>query len=154
MTDSLRHSISDIRDISPKLNAATDRASETVVRVEQFLNDECGIGLAAQCQVDAVQISEGKQRITYLSYARVGGKFRIAVETEIYCEFTNDQGFADQSWEQEDLKPWVNCPRDMKVEAFPMLPDLLEAVAEKAKKAVKAVEDSVAAVDKILAALE
>jgi hypothetical protein len=55
----------------------------------------------------------------------------------------NDLGSQDVACEDIDETPWAQCPRDVKLDTFPKLPDLLKAIideAEKASEKVRATE--------------
>ena len=78
MTQQLKKSVERIRELSPQLNAATDDANRVVAAVEQFLNEDCKVGIPAG--VVAVYAAEDSQDAAMtLGYWRVQGKYRIAV---------------------------------------------------------------------------
>ena len=48
MTDELKRRMAKLREIAPRLNAATDQASKLVAQVEKFLVEELHIGVSAE----------------------------------------------------------------------------------------------------------
>jgi hypothetical protein len=52
MTDDLRKSVSILQELSPKLNKLSDQAVDTVKLVEQFLNEQCSLGIKASVCVE------------------------------------------------------------------------------------------------------
>jgi len=150
MTEELRKSIERIRSLAPDLNKATDEAQKVVARVEQFL-DGCGIGVTAEAQFSNEDLDENMSRQRQLSYARVAGKFRIAV-TATLCEMLEN---TTKFMPDEDNPPiaWGSCPRDIKLESFGRLPELLEKIADRASELSQAATDTTKTVKEILDAV-
>ena len=137
----LPDAVQSLRSISPRLNAITDRANETVRDVEQFLNDECSIGLPAFTVISFDNGDEEDYAGTYLGYVRVGPKYRIAVAT------------LDNASNIQSVKPWTDCSREEKLESFGKLPDLLARIAERAEEQIQTAEKAAKTVADTLAAL-
>jgi hypothetical protein len=138
MADALSTSIELLRSASPRLNEATTQAGDVVRRVEDFLNDECKLGVTA-C-VAVVQDDEAEWG-TYLEYRRVGGKFRIAVVD------------SDFRGENETVKPWSDCSREEKLRSFQHLPQLITKVAEEVQRSIDAVSETGRTVTALMKAL-
>lgn len=94
-----------------KLNAACDAMAERVRAVETFLTDN-GVGVPCEVGGDGIR----------LGYGRVGAKFRVYFATE------------------GGRVPWSDASRASKIESFPLLPDLLAAVAKSLGEATETVE--------------
>jgi hypothetical protein len=115
----LREAIESLRKLSPALNQITDTANITVREIEQFLNEECSIGICASVSVPSLN---DEQIDSYLEYRRVGPRFRIALVE------TNSADGRDFS-----VKPWADCPRHEKLESIKHIGELLNAIAVKAQ---------------------
>jgi hypothetical protein len=137
----LSTSIDKLRKSASRLNRITDQASETVKEVEAFLNKECSAGVQAFVKIK--EIGEEEDSAAYwLEYRRVGQKYRIAV-TKTYPMGPPD----------EDVKPWSDCARDVKLEAITKLPDLIQEIAKKLDEQIVAAEAGVNAAVAVLVAL-
>src|SRR5262245_14975669 len=107
----LRESLETLRKLTPRINAVTDLAAETVREVESFLSDECSAGIPAR--VLAEDYDPSSEAGLFLEYRRVGSRFRIAV-----VELAEDGS-------DEFEKPWTDCARTLKLKTFRLLPTLL-----------------------------
>jgi hypothetical protein len=132
---SLNQSLNRLRGLAPELNKTSDEAARLVLQVETLLTKELAIGVVAEVAVHSRQLSAKKVEFTSLAHTRLDGKFRIAVVVERRTEFVNDRNFPDYAWETVSETPWAECPRDVKLETFPKLPDLLKSIIENAEKA-------------------
>ena len=160
MTEKLNTSIRDLRKLAPKLNQATDKATAAVDRVEKFLNEELSIGLPVKVFVryeviEPLDDGRAQRKNIYLSYDRVDGKFRIAIETRL--ETQDNVGVAvvddDSSEHCESIHAWVSCPRAVKLAAFERLPGLLSKLTDRAQEATEQTDATAKTVSEILAAL-
>jgi hypothetical protein len=131
----LRQSIQKLRSLAPELNEAANEAVKIVQEVENLLTKELSLGIKAEVEVSVIQISENKCEFTSLAHCRVNDKFRIAVVVERRIEVMDDRGYKDYRWKTISETPWAECPRDVKLETFQKLPELLEKLVEEAKKA-------------------
>ena len=146
-TDELRQSVERLRALSPKLNEATDNASELIAAVETFLNDDCSIGLPASVVTN--RTLDDEQMFTEfftVSYERWGGKFRIVVELAHGCDPTGEMSIIVN-------KAWDQCPRDLKLKALQQLPELLNKVADEAEKVIGETSKTTEVISDMLAAL-
>lgn len=121
----LREAVESLRKLTPRLNDVTNLANETVRKVEAFLNDQLSVGVEALVKVKS---NPEDYEATYLEYRRVGGKFRIAV-----CN-------TDPDGVESGLKPWSDCTRDVKLETFAKLPELLINVAHQVQQEISKTE--------------
>ncbi len=165
MTEDLKKAIESLREVSPKLNAATDEANRVVALVEEFLNDECSIGLPVEREVpelfervrDFDQTGETMGRAIYLAYERLGDKYRIVLKTVAQTLVADEDDRYNPEW--EDGEPgkkiaWPEATRNQKLLSFPILLDLLMGIASQANKCIKGVAETTEAVEKILGALK
>lgn len=141
MKKPLSSAVDALRSASAHLNAASDRAAETVRAVEKFLGEECRVGVTAHVLVDSYfEEQVGLEVATYLSYERIGNHFRIAVGTAI-------------DGQPDGAKPWSDCSRDDKLETIEKLPELLAAVSEAVQARVAKADEAARAADEMLAQL-
>ena len=152
MNEQLRESIELIRHHATGLNEVTDDAQAIVARVEKFLN-ECSIGLAADVEFDEVDAGPKTSRCRCLSYARVDGKYRIAVTTHLFLDHGEPQ--LNRYWSDPDNPPksWGSCRRETKLASFKVLPELLTTIAEQAgntPQTVNETNETVAKLKKLL----
>jgi len=145
MTERLSTSIREIRDLTPKLNVSTDAAKRVVAAVERFL-EETNVGVPA-----GIQASDDGKRVLYLSYERVGDRFRIAVD--VY-EREPGEAEGEPAMSLLESKAWNEASRAEKLATFVKLPELLNQIADTMRSHVESVGQTVETVDSILAALE
>ena len=78
MTDELRRRMARLREIAPRVNAATDQASKLVALVEKFLVEELRIGVSAEVCYEELPAGNDEDnralRIRHaLAFGRSGG---------------------------------------------------------------------------------
>lgn len=159
MTDQVTTAIEQIRELSPKLNAATDEAAETIRLVNEFLA-EASIGLPCEIVAESNAVDEDEDEdnggggrafvYTSLAYDRLFGEYRILVRIERVTDGAGLPNYGKILSEQD----WQSCPRDLKLKTFEKLPELLEKIAEKAKESIEATSATAATVRKITAAIK
>lgn len=152
MSNSLKDSVETLRQVTPRLNRATDKANQTVQAIEKFLNDECGLGMPA-----AVFGDDTDNGYVEIGYQRVGGRFRIAVREWTYIRDHDGEFVEDEDGEKRaktsDWIAWSECGRTTKLLAFPKLPYLLEKLGASLKNIVACVNETAEAAAQILDAL-
>ena len=112
-----------IRELAPQINAATDEANATVMRVEKFLNDECSVGLP-----ESVVVGKRDSGMS-LIYERIDGKYRIGLRLATTCNVS--------------VIAWPSCERRHKAWAIVYLPVLLQKIAKHMGETVEVIEQSV-----------
>jgi hypothetical protein len=142
MTDELRRRMAKLREIAPRLNAATDQASKLVALVEKFLVEEIRIGVSAEvCYEELPAGTEDDHhalRIRHsLAFGRSGASFRIHVLRETVA--MDDGASAPTTLAQERIL-WPSCSRETKLKAFEKLPELLDKIIEEAERLAQASE--------------
>src|SRR6266516_4647984 len=111
-----KESILQLRKTSARLNEFTDLANSTIGTLEKFLNEICSIGLPVS--VDAWEDDRTRLR---LAYARIGGKFRIAIIEEKKSADDLPVDSHKPHWQEVDTRAWSEAPRGDKSRAFPAL---------------------------------
>jgi hypothetical protein len=142
MTDELKRRMAKLRDLAPRLNAATDQASRLVAAVEKFLVEELHIGVSAEvCYEELLAGNDGDDRMLRirhsLAFGRGGGAFRIHVLKETVA--VDDGAGARATLEQERIL-WPSCSRETRLKAFEKLPELLDRIIEEAERLAEASE--------------
>src|SRR4051812_18237487 len=111
--------IARLRSLTPQLNAVTDRATKLVVAVEQFLNDECQLGIPAYIEMDEWQEDGDSVRYgTRLEYGKWEGKLRLLV-----CDY---EAPCNGPMYFTERMPWINATRSKKLATIPGIRDLME----------------------------
>ncbi len=136
MTDELKRRMAKLREIAPRLNAATDQASKLVAMVEKFLVEELHIGVSAEACYEELPAGtdEDNHALTIrhsLAFCRGGGSFRIHVVKETVA--VADRASARTTYAQERTL-WPSCSRETKLKAFEKLPELLDKIIEEAER--------------------
>lgn len=140
MSDALSSAVSKLRTSSARLNQLTDDAAATVKEVEDFLGRECSIGIPSYLQIQ--KAAEPGDDDVFLAYCRIGSSFRIA---HVRCPYDGS--------ENEYVKPWSDCSRDVKLETIKKLPDLLTAIAKNVDDRIEEAEKTMRSVSQVLQSL-
>ena len=141
MSDDMSERLSRIRESATLLNELCDQGAESVRALEEFLANECSVGV--ECQVNVWREEEFNEygsayRCDYceLCYGRFGTKFRV------FLKWTSSDDRGDGN-----TKAWAECTRADKLKSLPLLADLVEAIertlqdrVEKAQLAVSLVQ--------------
>lgn len=140
-----------LRSMATSLHAATAEAAAVVSAVEQFLGDELCIGVSGASRPFESQRAIGedeRERLvtSHLAFGRVAGRDRIYV-----LKATLEKAEWKEHFTQvvaEERTPWNACPREVKLQSFALLPELLgnlaarvEEVASQTTRTVHAVRD-------------
>lgn len=152
MTDELRRRMARLRELAPRLNAATDQASRLVAAVEKFLVEEIRLGVSAEVAYEEVPAgADDDGRVIgirhSLAFGRGGGSFRIHVLRETVAE--GDGTSARTVLGQERIL-WPSCAREMKLRAFEKLPELLDRIIAEAERLAGTSEATRARVEEMI----
>ena len=139
----------------PRRSAATDDAGRIVKAVEEFLTDVCHVGITGRVVIHEHPTGldhrgeggDNHQRRVQLVYRRFDedGKFRIFIdENEMHYE---DAGYDD---ERAIETLWHNCPRDLKLQSYEKLPELLDLLIQQVEQRVERTRISTAAINGIM----
>ncbi len=154
--------MSTLRTISPELNRITDEANALVQKVESLLASlSLGIPAAVHVRRESTCEAPDSQGLVtiravdvYLEYRRIDKKFGLAV---VRTQSTRRQVNPDDGSvmvQDLDVTPWASCSRDLKLESFAKVPDLIAAIAEKAGGYIERVKAAGDTVRELVKALE
>jgi len=132
MGQELREDLNRLRGIAEQLNATTVEAAAVVQAVDQFLGEELCVGVTAASRPFESQRALGDDNrelvvTTHLAFGRVQGKDRIYV-----LKATLEKNEWKENFTKivaEDRTPWADCSREVKLQSFAMLPELLGNLA-------------------------
>lgn len=140
MSDALSSAVSKLRTSSARLNQLTDDAAATVKQVEEFLGQECSIGIPAYVHIR--QATKPGETDEYFEYRQMESGFRFVYVTAPF-----------NSPDDEHVKLWSNCSRKVKLEAIKKLPDLLAEIAKKVDDRIEQAEKTMESVSQALHSL-
>jgi hypothetical protein len=134
MAQELYEGIDSLTAILPQLNTAMAEATAVVHAVDQFLAEELAVGpFVASRPFDTQRAigDDGRELLvtSHLACGRVAGKYRIHVlsatlgRAEGKDQFTQIVG--------EEKTPWLSCSREVRLQSFAMLPEVLSLLAAK-----------------------
>jgi hypothetical protein len=155
MSAKLRQQIESLRSLAPLLNNATDEAAQVVQAVEQFLGEQLSLGVSAESGAFEQQprTIDGTEHLTVscLAYGRLAGKYRLHVL--ITTERQNLATPWDNGIISSEQTAWSSCPREVKLQSFSKLPELLGILAEKADQLAREVSETSTTVRDLLSAI-
>lgn len=127
--EDLQSRLDRIAEIVPSLNSAADEATKIIDEVDSFLS-KLNVGISAE--VEFREEIDDQHCTHYLAYARVGREYGIHVlsvtrNKNRYGDFTDNDMSASRD-------PWSSCPREWKLEAIAVLPQLLDEIVSKAEE--------------------
>lgn len=153
MAQDLRGDQDSLRIMTRSLNSALAEAGAVVQAVDHFLGEELGIGITAASRAfdsqRAVGDDDREMLVTsHLAYGRVSGKNRLYVLTA-----TLDKNEWKEPYTQiiaEERTPWAACSREVKLQSFAMLPELLGSLATRVEEVASQTAKTVEAVRELL----
>jgi hypothetical protein len=137
MGQDLQEDADRLRGVVAQLNAAAAEAAAVVQAVDLFLGDELAIGVSAASRpFDTQRVQgngDGELVLTaHLAYGRVQGKDRLHVLKATHEKNDWNEDFTKTI--SEDRTPWPACPREVKLQSFAKLPELLTNLANKVEE--------------------
>lgn len=161
MSESLKKKLARLQEIAPKLNMASDNADALVRVVEKLIGDDLSLGIPAESgpfSILAVRVEDDDEddadradRVSFrLVYGPIQGTYRIYVVRE--GTRAGPDPATDPGDDTERI-PWEGCPREIKLEAFLRLPEVLERIADKAQSLEFRARTTTRAVHKLLEAM-
>lgn len=134
MAQDLIDGLESLTAILPQLNTAMAEATAVVHAVDQFLAEELAVGpWVASRPFDSQRAigDDGRELLitSHLACGRVAGKYRLHVlnatldKSEGKDQFTQIVG--------EERTPWLSCSREVRLQSFSMLPEVLSQLASK-----------------------
>jgi hypothetical protein len=161
MTDELKAQVAALRAIAPRLNAASDEAFAVVRAVEEFLGSELSLGISAESSIFAQAPSQGDDEgdpemrlFSCLAYGRVGGVYQLHILEALSKKTVNTWGMEEWDPISRSQIPWSSCTREVKLESFEKLPELLRLIAHKAETLVEKTAATSATVRELLDAMK
>jgi hypothetical protein len=157
MSDEPRENLDALRGMATQLNAATTEAGMVVHAVDHFLSEELGVGVAAATRPFDSQRALGEDDrelvvTTHLAFGRVQGKERLYVlratleKNEWKENFTKIVG--------EERIAWSACSRELKLQSFVMLPELLGNLAVRVEEVANQTSKTTAIVRELIDAMK
>jgi hypothetical protein len=137
MGHELQENADTLRGIVAQLNTAAAEASAVVQAVDVFLGDELSIGVSASSRPFDTQRVTGDDDselvvTSHLAYGRVQGKERLHVLKATLAKNEWKEDFTKTV--AEDRIPWSSCSREVKLQSFVKLPELLSALATRVEE--------------------
>ncbi len=142
MSDALQRAVQKMRSSTKSLNTITDEIAETIQQVESFLNQTCSAGVYASVNVKTTSYAQAPEEYLELVYCRLGSRFRIAVSE-----------WWEVDPESRDIKAWVECSRDIKLETAKKLPDLILEISKQIHKRIEEAKITSIAVSHVMSTL-
>jgi hypothetical protein len=134
MADDLSVAFERLSTSTQRLNKACDAAAQTVRDVEAYL-EETQTGVEASTPVETIEYGEyGENQVdivlVYEKYKQ--GKYRITI-----CHYSEPSNEHDEG---VDRQAWSEATRDLKIQCFEKLPNLLIEIAKKVDERVAQAE--------------
>ena len=134
MAQDLIDGLESLTAILPQLNTAMAEATAVVHAVDQFLAEELAVGpWVASRPFDSQRAigDDGRELMitAHLACGRVAGKYRLHV-----LNATLDKSDGKDQFTQivgEERTPWLSCSREVRLQSFAMLPEVLSQLAAK-----------------------
>jgi hypothetical protein len=134
MAQDLHEGLDSLTAILPQLNSAVAEATAMVHAVDQFLAEELAVGpWVASRPFDTQRAigDDGRELLvtSHLACGRVAGKYRLHI-----LNATLDRAEGKDQFTQivgEERTPWLSCSREVRLQSFAMLPELLSLLASK-----------------------
>jgi hypothetical protein len=146
-----------LRGIVAQLNAAAAEAGTVVQAVDLFLGDELSIGVSAASRPFDSQRAVGDDGTelvvtSHLAYGRVQGKDRLHVlKSTLEKNAWQDDVSKAVS---EERTPWPACSRELKLQSFAKLPELLGTLAARVEEVTSQTARTVATVRSLIDAMK
>ncbi|MGE3819583.1 MAG: hypothetical protein AB7I30_09115 [Isosphaeraceae bacterium] len=134
MAQELSEGLESLSAILPQLNTAMAEATAVAHAVDQFLAEELPVGpWVASRPFDTQRAigDDGRELLVtaHLACGRVAGKYRLHV-----LNATLDRPDGKEQFTQivgEERTPWLSCSREVRLQSFAMLPEVLNLLAAK-----------------------
>ena len=144
MLDSIR----ELKSVSSRLNKSSDSLTSTLIQINDKLND---LNFGLTVWLDAPPLSSRliepslyhKKQHVYsveereiLGYAKLKNGWGLAVKevTSIHGYFEGDESCPYTNDMEGQIRPLLDCSRDLRVRSVELLPELFKLLKEKAEK--------------------
>ena len=153
MVQEFTDGLDSLTSILPQLNSAIAEATAIVHAVDQFLSEELAVGpWVASRPFDTQRAigDDGRELLvtSHLACGRVAGKYRLHI-----LNATLDRAEGKDQFTQiigEERTPWLSCSREVRLQSFSMLPELLALLASKVSEITSQTTKTVEAVRDVL----
>ena len=153
MVQEFSEGLDSLTAILPQLNSAIAEATAIVHAVDQFLSEELAVGpWVASRPFDTQRAigDDGRELLvtSHLACGRVAGKYRLHI-----LNATLDRAEGKDQFTQiigEERTPWLSCSREVRLQSFSMLPELLSLLATKVSEITSQTTKTVEAVRDVL----
>jgi hypothetical protein len=126
-----------LRELTEQLNNYSDEANRAAMAIERFLSDEIRVGVRASVLIDRDDHDEDHPRWQRtLNYGRYENQFRLFIKLIDYEDSRPDGG------PSEYTTLWSNAPRNVRLDAFEKLPELLARLVDRVEARVESIRAS------------
>ena len=153
MAHDVNEGLESLSAILPQLNSAMAEATAVVHAVDQFLAEELAVGPWVASRPFETQRAigeDGRELLvtSHLACGRVAGKYRLHV-----LNATLDKPDGKDQFTQiigEERTPWLSCSREVRLQSFSMLPEVLNLLAAKVNEITSQTSRTVETVREVL----
>jgi hypothetical protein len=153
MAEELYEGLESLSTILPQLNTVIAEATALVHAVDEFLDEELAVGPWVASRAFDTQRAigdDGRERLitSHLACGRVAGKYRLHV-----LNATLDQPEGKDQFTQivaEERTPWLSCTREVRLQSFSMLPEVLSLLAAKINEIASQTNKTIETVREVL----
>jgi len=157
MGQDLQEDAAILRGIVAQLNAAAAEATAVVSAVDVFLGEDLSIGVSAASRPfssERVVGDDGSEQVVtaHLAFGRVQGKDRLHVLKTTHAKNEWQDDFSKAAGEERT--PWSACAREVKLQSFAKLPELLAALAARVEEVTSQTTRTVESVRSLIEAMK
>jgi hypothetical protein len=132
LTQRVSNSYQHLSAAASELNALSDELGKFVQALDAALK-KLNLGIASWIRLEGREDGSGNYSKRDLGYAKVGGRWGIALRA-----FTGNHNTPDESTMEEWL--FNDAPRALRIEAVEKLPDLFDHLGKEAEQAAKQIK--------------
>lgn len=153
MAQDILEGLESLSAILPQLNTAMAEATAIVHAVDQFLSEELAVGpWVASRPFDSQRAlgDDGREMLitSHLACGRVAGKYRLHILNATIDKADNKDQYTQIVGEERT--PWLSCSREVRLQSFAMLPELLSVLAAKVNEITTQTTKTVETVREVL----
>jgi hypothetical protein len=140
----VQKAVQQLPTVAASLNAATDKLGDSVGKLDALLKK---FNLGVPTWVPFVKNKgEDGEYSEDLGYAKVNGKWGSAIRT-------SQEDYHNPDYDREEKWLFNDAPRVQRIDAVEKIPELLEALLEKAAEAAKTIAEKAGEVDALTEAM-
>ena len=131
LADRIASAFDELATVANNLNAVSDELSRSVSNLDNALK-KLNLGVSTWVRLSRTEDSHGAFALKELGYAKVGGRWGLALRTVA--------GHGPGS-DLEEREEWLfnDAPRPLRVQAIDMIPELLERLVRDARNTTRAI---------------